>query len=400
MSVRMDPPRTRVLPKAHGGRFSFGAGEWSGAFGDIGTDLPLLAGILMASGMPPVRVFIVFGLLQIASGWVYRMPMAVQPLKAVAALVIAQGADAGIITGAGFAIGAVMLALALSRGLQDLSRLIPEPVIRGIQFGLGLKLFILALGQYVGSQGWIGYLLALAAAAFIVTLPKSSRCPVGLLLLLFGVAVAWMGGAAFPSKWVLAQTPDAWGLPLPQDIWAGFLLLAVPQLPLSLGNSILATQRLADDWFPERGVTIRKIGLGYGVFNVVAALLGGIPVCHGSGGMAGHYTFGGRTGGSVIIYGAFFISLGLAVHLGALDILAFFPLPILGVMLAREAWALMGRIRQTEPGYRWIAALVGILAASNLPNGFLIAMAAGSALYYISITTRSRRSTGKIPSTG
>ncbi len=378
MSVKADAGEVRTLRGEPVRRFSFGPGEWSGAFGDIGTDLPLLAGVLMASGMPPVRVFVVFGVLQIASGWVYRMPMAVQPLKAVAALVIAQGVSGDVITGAGLAIGTIMLALALSGGLQGLARLIPEPVVRGIQFGLGIKLFLLAMGQYVGSQGWPGCLLAFAAVAFMAGFPKSTRCPVGLLLLLFGVAVAWIGGAAFPSKWMLVQTQNTWHAPSMNGVWTGFWLLALPQLPLSLGNSVFATHRLAGDWFPDRRITVRKIGVGYAFFNIFTALLGGVPVCHGSGGIAGHYAFGGRTGGSVIIYGAFFVTLGVAVHLGALNVLAFFPLPILGIMLAREAWALMGRLRQTAPGYRWIAVLVGIVATSSIPNGFLIAMVAGS----------------------
>ncbi|HNR34247.1 MAG TPA: putative sulfate/molybdate transporter [Candidatus Hydrogenedentes bacterium] len=368
---------------------SFGLREWSGAFGDIGTDLPLLAGMLMVSGMPPVRVLIVFGVLQMASGWIYRIPMAIQPLKAVAVLVIAQGISYNIIVGSGLAIGLAMLVLTLSGGLQALARLIPGSVVRGIQFGLGLKLCLLALQQYVGGQGWEGWLLALAAAALMLSLAGQTRVPVGVLLIVLGAGAVLWGGVPFSTKWTVSGIADSWRIPLPSDVWTGFLLLALPQIPLSLGNSILATQQLAEDWFPERGITVRKIGMGYSLFNIVAALVGGVPVCHGSGGLAGHYALGGRTGGSVILYGAFYLGLGLAISLGAHNVLAFFPLPILGVILAREGFVLMARLKTlADDPLGWkVAVLVGILAAA-VPNGFVIGTIAGTVL-----TAAARRMT-------
>ena len=63
--------------------------ELAGAFGDLGTDLPLLVGVVLATGMDATTAFVVFGVLQILSGLVYRLPMPVQPLKAMAAIAIA-----------------------------------------------------------------------------------------------------------------------------------------------------------------------------------------------------------------------------------------------------------------------------------------------------------------------
>ncbi len=68
-------------------RIRVNCGELSGAFGDIGTALPLLTGMILASGMHPASVLTVFGLAQIGSALFYGIPMPVQPLKAVAALV-------------------------------------------------------------------------------------------------------------------------------------------------------------------------------------------------------------------------------------------------------------------------------------------------------------------------
>ena len=89
------------------------------------------------------------------------------------------------------------------------------------------------------------------------------------------------------------------------------MLLAIPQIPLSLGNSILATRQIAEDLFPEKHIGVRKLSLTYAVMNLVNPWFGGVPTCHGSGGLAGHYTFGARTGGSLIIYGSLFLILGL-----------------------------------------------------------------------------------------
>ena len=96
-----------------------------------------------------------------------------------------------------------------------------------------------------------------------------------------------------------------------ENVVTGFIVLALPQLPLSLGNSILATHQIARDLFPDVRLSVRKVGLTYGAMNLASSFLSGVPVCHGSGGFAGHYAFGGRTGGSVVIYGAMFIALGV-----------------------------------------------------------------------------------------
>src|SRR5690606_29030035 len=96
------------------------------------------------------------------------------------------------------------------------------------------------------------------------------------------------------------------------------LLLALPQIPLSLGNSVLATRQVIHDLFPDRPVSVRRIGVSYGLLNLAASVLHGFPVCHGSGGVAGHYAFGGRTGGSVLLYGMLCIGLGWTLGSGDL----------------------------------------------------------------------------------
>jgi len=365
-------------------RIRFDRNEFAGAFGDLGTDVPLLIGITLAAGLDGSSVLVTFGAMQILTGLMYRMPMPVQPLKAMAAIVIANQTSAATLYGGGFAIGLVMLLLATTGLLDWLARVVPKSVVRGIQLGLGLQLASVALGKFVQADGLRGY--ALAAGAFIITvfLLGNRRFPAALLAVTLGLIYS----IAFSLDAGLARNIDfrlpALHVPQPTDIVTGFLVLALPQIPLSLGNSVLATRQLAEDLFPDRRLTIRKIGLTYALMNLVNPWFGGVPTCHGSGGMAGHFAFGGRTGGSVIIYGSFLLLFGLFFGVSFDQLARVFPLPVLGVMLLFEALALIWLIRDTAPSRTEfpIAALVGLLAG-GLPYGYVIGLVVGTALAYL-----------------
>ena len=90
-------------------RIRFDRNEFAGSFGDIGTDLPLVIGMVLAGGLDAASVFIMFGLAQIATGLVYGLPMPMQPLKAMAVIVIGQKLSGDVLFGGGLAIGVVML---------------------------------------------------------------------------------------------------------------------------------------------------------------------------------------------------------------------------------------------------------------------------------------------------
>jgi len=362
----------------------FDRNEWAGAFGDLGTDLPLLIGVIAASGVDSAGVLILFGAMQVFSGLWYRLPMPVQPLKAFAALVIAQKVPGRVIFGGGLAIGVSMLLLSVTGLIDALARLVPKPVVRGIQFGLALQLATLALKEYVPADGWPGFALAAVAFAATVALLGNRRWPAALVVVGLGVAYALM----FKLDPATAQRAaglhlPAWHVPQPPDILAGALLLALPQLPLSLGNSILATQQVAADYFPERRLTVRQISFTYALMNLAVPFLGGFPVCHGSGGLVGHYAFGARTGGSVVIYGGLFLGLGLFFSQGFAQVVQIFPLPVLGVLLLFEALTLAALLRDLS-GSRselLVALLVGLLCA-GLPYGYLVGLVVGTAVHY------------------
>ncbi|MDB5269961.1 MAG: transporter [Hymenobacter sp.] len=363
----------------------FDRNELAGAFGDLGTDLPLLIGVIAASGIDSASVLILFGLMQVFTGLWYRMPMPVQPLKAFAALVIAQKIPGRVIFGGGLAIGISMFFLSVTGLIDGLARLVPKAVVRGIQFGLALQLATLALTKYVGADGAAGYALAAAAFAVTVVLFGNRRWPAALIVIALGVvyALVFKLDLATAQRAVGLHLP-AWHLPQSADILTGAVLLALPQIPLSLGNSILATKQVAHDLFPEREpLTIKKISFTYALMNLVNPFFGGFPVCHGSGGMVGHYAFGARTGGSVVIYGSIFLVMGLFFSQGFAEVVQIFPLPVLGVLLLFEALSLATLLRDVS-GSRsdlLVSLLVGLLCA-GLPYGYLVGLVVGTAIYY------------------
>ncbi len=366
----------RLLPRR--GRLRFDRNELSGAFGDIGTDFPLIAGMILAARLDPASVLVAFGAMQVLTGLLYGLPMPAQPLKAMAVLVIAGRADAETLRGGGLAIGAIMLALAASGLLEALARFVPRSVVRGIQLGLGLQLASLALGQYVSSAGARGYALAAAAFALALALAGNRRFPPALPVIGLGLVFAF----AFETD--LARLGAGLGFAVPalrapslESIAAGLVALAIPQLPLSLANSVLATRQVVEDLFPEHRVTVRKIGLTYALMNLVCPLFGGVPACHGAGGLAGHHAFGARTGGSVVLYGGLYLFLGLFLSEGFREAIELFPKPILGVVLLFEALALARLVGDLGEGRDLALALLVGLVCLGLPYGYAVGLVLG-----------------------
>ncbi len=362
----------------------FDRNELAGAFGDIGTDLPLIVGMILAIGLHSPSVLIMFGLMQYLTAFTYRIPMPVQPLKAVAVIVITQKIAPGVLYGGGLAIGIAMLVLTVSGGITWLARVVPKAVIRGLQLGLGLQLSLLALRDYVQADGVRGYVLAALAFIVIIALWGNRRIPAALPVIVIGVIYAF----AFNLNGM--DLANAAGLNLPRfqtvtldNVLTGFVVLALAQIPLSLGNSVLATRQVAEDLFPEKRITVRKLSLTYAAMNLINPFLGGVPTCHGSGGMVGHYTFGARTGGSIIIYGTIFITLGLFFANGFQQVVQVFPLPMLGVLLMFEGAALMMLIRDQANVKEdlLISILVGLIA-NGVPYGYAVALIIGTGLSY------------------
>lgn len=362
------------------GGLRFDRNELAGAFGDIGTDLPLVAGMILAAGLHSASVLVMFGLMQLVTAFVYRIPMPVQPLKAVAVIVITQQVAPEMLYGGGLAVGLVMLALSLSGAIGWIARTVPVAVVRGLQLGLGIQLALLATRDYMPSDGARGVILAAVAFIIVIALLGNRRLPAALPVIGLGVIYAMV------FKLSGADFRNAFGLSLPEvrpvswdAVVSGFVILALPQIPLSLGNSILATRQLAHDLFSARGITVGRLSLTYALMNIVNPFFGGVPTCHGSGGLAGHHMFGARSGGSVVIYGSFFLILGLLFANGFSQVVQIFPLPVLGVLLLFEGVALMSLIRDQagDRGSFFVVVVTGLIAA-GAPYGYAVALVVGT----------------------
>jgi MFS superfamily sulfate permease-like transporter len=343
-------------------------------------------GLVASCKLDAASVCTLFGAQQIATGLLYGLPMPVQPLKAMAAIMLARHFSAGTLAGGGLVIGVGMLLLSVTGLLDWLAQLIPRPVIRGVQLGLGLNLAQLALRDYVSADGQRGYLLAAAAFGLLLLLRRQRRVPAPLVVVGLGVLYALLvkipGGALAHAAGLRLPTPV---IPTPQELRDGALLLALPQLPLSLGNSVIATSRTVTDLFPGRAVSVRRIGLTYGLMNLLGPPLGGLPVCHGCGGLAGFYGFGARTGGAPVIYGLLLLGLGLFFAPGFAVVIQVFPMPILGVVLLFESLGLMSLMQDVSDDRPslWLALLVAA-AVIGLPSGYLVGMVGGTVIAWAS----------------
>lgn len=235
------------------------------------------------------------------------------------------------------------------------------------------------------TAGKVYLTVAAVAVALLLALRGQRRVPGPLVVMGLGVAYA------LATELELGALSAAVGLRLPafrvptvDELAQGALLLALPQLPLSLGNSVIATSQTTRDLFPERAVTVRKIGFTYGVMNLIAPWFGGVPVCHGCGGLVGFHGFGARTGGAAVLYGALYLVLGLLLAPGFAAVVRVFPMPVLGVVLLFEAFALMRLVRDVAPERSGLlVALVVAAAVVALPYGYVVGLVVGTVAAWV-----------------
>jgi MFS superfamily sulfate permease-like transporter len=312
--------------------------EWAGAFGDLGTLIPFVVAYVGTVGMDPHGVLIAFGISLVVCGVYFRTPMPVQPMKAAGAVAATQAAQTALITPAvvvasSLATGIVWLILGATGMARRLSKLVPRFVVVGIVLGLGMA-FMLEGVKSMAAGWWIA---AIGLAGTLVLL-SNRVVPAMFVLLVFGVACGLVADPSLVDK--LRETSIGFRSPqfgladiTLKDFATGLLFLVIPQLPLTLGNAIIATADENNRLFPDRPVTENKLSVSTGMLNLVSSSVGGVPMCHGAGGMAGHVAFGARTGGAPVILGcvlllsALFLGESIATFLGVL------PKPILGVIL-------------------------------------------------------------------
>jgi hypothetical protein len=162
-----------------------------------------------------------------------------------------------------------------------------------------------------------------------------------------------------------------------KDFGLGLIFLALPQLPLTMGNAIMATADENNRLFPDRPVDENKLSTSTGVLNVFGASVGGIPMCHGAGGMAGHVAFGARTGGATIILGVSLLLLALFFSSSIGTFFNVLPKAVLGVILfiTGAQLALGSCDFSKDKGERFVTLITAAFCIWNVGIGFVAGIA-------------------------
>ena len=369
-----------IWPRDRQPAMRFDLPELSGGLGDLGTFVPLTASLIIVCGMEGGSVLFFAGLANVLVGLAFNQPIPVQPMKAIAAVAIAEGLAPGEIAAAGFLSGAILLALVLTGLVTVAERWIPRPVVRGIQLGVGLKLAAKGVTMALAGGWWEldGCVLALAAALLVLATARSPRFPSALILLVAGIVLIPIERLDVLAEASLGWAGPVWIWPGLEQWQLGLTRLAVPQLPLTLLNSVIAVCALSGDLFPGRGVRTRPMAISVAVMNLGTCLFGAVPSCHGSGGLAGQHRFGARTGGSMVVLGLSKMGLGILFGSAVGVVLAAFPISLLGVLLAFAGLelALPAREASDRNAFFVVAATAGGILAVNAAVGFLLGLGA------------------------
>lgn len=350
-------------------------GELGGAFGDVGTFVPFVVGYLTVTGLDPGGILVPFGLAQVAVGLHYRTPLAVQPMKAIGSVAVSQPGivTAGAVQAAGLFTGALWLTLALTGAAAWLARLAGRPVVNGLVLGLALALGLEGIRMAAGDP-----LVGAAAGVVALALLMRTGALAMLALLALGLGVAVVRAPALPAELAAA----AWDWRLPglgwrvlgwREVVTGVVVLALPQAALTFGNAVVATAEENNALYPDRRVTVRALALDHGLMNLGGAALGGVPMCHGAGGMAGHRRFGARTGGALVILGVLTLVAGLGFAEAIALVLRAFPTGVLGVVLLFGSLELATSARLDDPerADRYVTVATAALGMWNMGLGFL-----------------------------
>lgn len=299
----------------------FSVGEFTGALGDSVTVFPIVVAIGALTDLSLTHLLLGFAVFQVVWGLHYGLPVSVEPMKALAALVIAGSLTAGELAVAGLLAGGILLVIGLTGTLGRITQYIGQPVIRGVQ--VAVALILLETGVQLSLNSIPLALVAVAIAGVVILAGYHRASALVVLCVGVGITVAQTGLPApvYPTV--------AIGLPDVQAVSITAVEGTVAQLAMTVGNAAVATSLLLSDFY-DADVSADELASSMGVMNLVAIPLGAMPMCHGSGGVAGKYAFGARTAGSNLILGAIYAIAAVV----AVGIVAAFPLSMLGVVLA------------------------------------------------------------------
>ncbi|MBC8467987.1 MAG: hypothetical protein H8D56_00835 [Planctomycetes bacterium] len=348
----------------------FNLRELAGSMGDFGTLLPLAIGYITVCGMNPTGLLVMMGLANIATGLVYRLPMPIEPMKVLAIMAIAQAWSPEKVYTSGIVMGVIWLGMGITGVMSHIARWTPKTVATGIQISLG---FLLAFEGIKFISGW--WLLGLISLIIIIILRDNRYFPAAIVLVILGIVIMAIKGDLLNT--------DYQGITLPalvnvrrEFIWPVLRDGGLAQIPLTATNAVIATSALISQYWPNRRVSERQLSINMGLMNLTLPFFGGMPLCHGAGGLAGQYFFGARTAGANILEGLIEISLGLFLGASIAALFAAFPMAIVGAMMLMVGFELMKFAKGLRMDKQLATVIVTVTGSLlwNMAAGFLVGM--------------------------
>ncbi len=371
-------------------KYRFDRMELAGSLGDLGTLLPLAIGMIVLNHLHATNVFVLIGLFYIVAGHYFEVPVPVQPMKVIGAYAIAAGLTPTQIVASSLWMGVFLLFLGTTGLIQTIGKYTPKSTVRGVQLAVGVILMIKGLklmimpdpNLAVQAVGPVNLGIILGGAGLIITffLLDNRKLPAALVLIVLGILLGLFIGKPFDAasfSWsVHFPKLIPYGWPSLDDFLWVLPVLVLPQIPMTLGNAIISNTDVMHEYFGDRArkATYRSVANSQGLADVVSFFFGGIPMCHGAGGLAAHYRFGARTAGSNLIIGVIFIFLALVFGETMLAILNLLPFSVLGVLLVFAGVQLALMIQDLQDRRDLFVALImlGIALASNLGVAFIL----------------------------
>ncbi len=361
----------------------FSLSELAGSLGDFGTIIPLILAVALVSDVNARYILLFFGIWFIVTGLWYRLPIPLEPMKAVAVIVIAGTIGSGEIAAAGLILGVIFLVLGYGRFFGIIEKWVPQSVVRGIQLGLALLLFKSSIGFVVKDP--LFFIIGIAIIAAFLLLARYRNVPD--LSAIVVIAVGLVGGIAiFGVPPVSLIPPPQLVIPLTTDFSSAFSTLVLPQVVLTITNAILATSLLTKDLFAQ-DIAPKKFSRTIGLMNLTSVPFGGFPMCHGAGGLAGQYRYGARTGGANVYAGLIFIIL--ALFFTSPQVLSIIAVGVLGALLVFVGIEMCRYSIRTDS--LLVTGVIGVLA---LVSSMTLAFVVGMVLAYLVPYIRKRAAAG------
>jgi SulP family sulfate permease len=399
---------TGTQPTRIGAAFRFNRMELAGSLGDLGTILPLAIGMILINGLDPLGLFLGVGLFYIFSGLYFRVTSPVEPMKVIGAYAIATGISALQIQASSLWIFLFLLIIGGTGLITLIGRYIPRPVIRGVQLSTGVLLVSQGVKLMLGTSTFqtlrqaaepflniqrlgpvpVGLVIGTLLGILTLLLLENKRLPAAIVVVGAGIVTGlFLGTGEGLHQIHMGVNLPHWlpfGIPTAGDFTFALLVLVLPQVPMTLGNAVMANADLSVQYFPQDGrrVTYRALCISMALANLMSFFLGGMPMCHGAGGLASRYRFGARTGGSNLIIGVIFIALAIFLGKDLLGVIYLLPMSALGILLIFAGAQLSLTLLDMNTRKELFVPIVvlGITLASNLAAGFLVGIVVAYAL--------------------